>query len=626
LSDPHPFSGTDGNRTRDILLAKQKQISSIATEAGGFPFQRPVFRSPKIPDKSQDYVLPCVAAVNLRNRICEIRWLLVIGCSSVLGMGHHRIEQSSTESSAPERLSSKEDSPKETRVTFASSLSSRWPVSGGASGLRAAALGLQAKLAVGGTNDPAEKEADAVAAEVVARIRRSDGGVVPPEVNRSPAQRIRRDAVVGSEGGPADSDTEQRIQARRGGGSPLPADMAEQMGAGFGADFSAVRLHTGAESAELNDRLQARAFTVGSDVFLGSGADVRSGDGQQLLAHELTHTIQQSETGAVQRLGLVHRKELVQRDDVPRSPEQEAEAKTEFIDHFASIFGDVTWLQTTDGWKNARQTAEMVWAKMYETLAKTAPRMEKLPKVSGTEFSELTIKGDRYKPSSSGESQIVLQSNPEYKKALAAAEEFATMLKDLTKQSPEAKKIAKNGFAFWSGQPAKKAAGQSGLQSLEGSQLGGMFEETKIPEGTDMSIWGSISKSYAEWATEGMDTKGNYKGFVGTGGDRLDSIYNSVERWAFQKGREGEMAGISFTLRWHAVVPHQEAYEVAARKEAESGGKKQWIERESYKKGAFASGGSDVGPVDGFNSRVQAEDAMRTADAARRATTGKQPD
>ncbi|MDG1411985.1 MAG: DUF4157 domain-containing protein [Acidimicrobiales bacterium] len=165
-------------------------------------------------------------------------------------------------------------------------------------GAVAAMLRLQTKLLVGGTDDPAEREADAVAADVMSRIRRNAVVEHLPEVNRSPAQRIRRSAVVGTEGGSVDSDTEQRIRARRGGGSPLPADVAEQMGVGFGADFSDVRLHTGSESAELNSRIQARAFTIGPDVFLGDGADIRSGAGQELLAHELAHTIQQDGASA----------------------------------------------------------------------------------------------------------------------------------------------------------------------------------------------------------------------------------------------------------------------------------------------------------------------------------------
>ena len=73
------------------------------------------------------------------------------------------------------------------------------------------------------------------------------------------------------------------------------------MSAGFGTDLSHVRLHTGTEATDLNNRLQARAFTVGSDVFLRDSASLRSGAGQELLAHELTHVVQQSSGHEVAR-------------------------------------------------------------------------------------------------------------------------------------------------------------------------------------------------------------------------------------------------------------------------------------------------------------------------------------
>ena len=251
---------------------------------------------------------------------------------------------------------------------------------------------------------------------------------------------------------------------------------------------------------------------------------------------------------------------------------------------------------------------------MYKTMAATAPLMADIQQCG--KFKELTVKGYSTKPVRTAGQTCRLIPNLK----LSAQQRVPNMLKDLTKQSPKAKKLAEEGFAFWSGDPAMAAAAHenSGLQSLEGSQLGGIFQDTKIPEGagTDMSIWGSLSKAYAEWATEGMDGKGRYKGFVGLGGDRLDSIYNSVERWAFQKAREGQIAGISFTFTWHAVIPERAAYAEAASQE--SGGAKARIERNRYGRGPVSAGGSDVGPVGGFGSRVDAANAMHEADAARR--------
>ena len=68
----------------------------------------------------------------------------------------------------------------------------------------------------------------------------------------------------------------------------------------FGADFSSVRVHDDAPSQELNRRMSAQAFTIGSDIFFsGSAPDASSSGGQGLLAHELTHVVQQG--GAAQR-------------------------------------------------------------------------------------------------------------------------------------------------------------------------------------------------------------------------------------------------------------------------------------------------------------------------------------
>jgi hypothetical protein len=95
------------------------------------------------------------------------------------------------------------------------------------------------------------------------------------------------------------NEVEQGIANARGGGQALPESVRGSMEGAFGADFSNVRVHTDAQSDTLNRSVGAKAFTQGSDIFFKSGAfQPESSDGQHLLAHELTHTIQQ---GAVQQ-------------------------------------------------------------------------------------------------------------------------------------------------------------------------------------------------------------------------------------------------------------------------------------------------------------------------------------
>ena len=67
----------------------------------------------------------------------------------------------------------------------------------------------------------------------------------------------------------------------------------------MGVNLGGVNVHTSPEADELNQQLGAKAFTTGQDIFFRSGAyDPHSSAGQELIAHELTHVVQQG-SGAV---------------------------------------------------------------------------------------------------------------------------------------------------------------------------------------------------------------------------------------------------------------------------------------------------------------------------------------
>ncbi|MBP7693513.1 MAG: DUF4157 domain-containing protein [Anaerolineales bacterium] len=101
------------------------------------------------------------------------------------------------------------------------------------------------------------------------------------------------------EAGPA---VEERLAARAGGGAPLPESTRTFMEDRFGADFSGVRVHHDGEAAQLSQAVGAQAFTHGGDVYFNSGKyDPGSSDGQHLLAHELTHTVQQGAAPVARR-------------------------------------------------------------------------------------------------------------------------------------------------------------------------------------------------------------------------------------------------------------------------------------------------------------------------------------
>ena len=89
-------------------------------------------------------------------------------------------------------------------------------------------------------------------------------------------------------------EVEQSIQQARGGGHGIDSRVRGQMESALGADFSNVRLHTDTRADTLNRELNARAFTTGQDIFFRQGAsNSGSSSGRELLAHELTHVVQQ---------------------------------------------------------------------------------------------------------------------------------------------------------------------------------------------------------------------------------------------------------------------------------------------------------------------------------------------
>jgi hypothetical protein len=131
--------------------------------------------------------------------------------------------------------------------------------------------------------------------------------VPPAETSAQKIQRIQRElgnrsiqrVLAQREGGQdsgfdVDDETEGRINSQRGGGQPLDVGVQQRMQDAMGYDFSGVQVHTSPEASNLSQTLQAKAFTTGSDIFFNEGAyQPQSSGGQELLAHELTHVVQQ---------------------------------------------------------------------------------------------------------------------------------------------------------------------------------------------------------------------------------------------------------------------------------------------------------------------------------------------
>ena len=177
---------------------------------------------------------------------------------------------------------------------------------------------IQPKLTIGQPNDQYEQEADRVADQVVRAssvqpgVQRKCAGCEQEEkISKKPQiQRMdqeeeqnqiqlmseeelqTRPATQASEVAPA--GVQSSIQQSRGSGSPLPASTRSFMESQIGADFSKVRIHTDSRAQRLSTKLNAQAFATGNDIYFNKGKfnpDTQSG--KHLLAHELTHTVQQ---------------------------------------------------------------------------------------------------------------------------------------------------------------------------------------------------------------------------------------------------------------------------------------------------------------------------------------------
>ncbi|MGB7521327.1 MAG: DUF4157 domain-containing protein, partial [Spirulinaceae cyanobacterium] len=153
---------------------------------------------------------------------------------------------------------------------------------------------VQAKLTVGQPGDKYETEADTTAAEVVKQIN-------SPATEESVSEKVEpvdQPTVMrhgGEQGGGVDSGVEQNIQGAKGSGQELSEKIKEPMEQAFGSDFSQVKVHTDGNANQLNRSLNSRAFATGQDIFFKQGEyNPENTSGQELIAHELTHVVQQN--------------------------------------------------------------------------------------------------------------------------------------------------------------------------------------------------------------------------------------------------------------------------------------------------------------------------------------------
>jgi len=173
--------------------------------------------------------------------------------------------------------------------------------------------GIQAKLKVGQAEDIYEQEADRIAEQVMRlpepRLMRQPEEenlirtkplieeitpLVRREVGKGEDEELIMTKPISGKAPEVSDDLQARLNQSKADGQALPESVRVFFEPQFGVDFGDVRLHTDQQSQQTAARVHARAFTYGPHIWLGKGAN--EGD-RRLMAHELTHVVQQSGGG-----------------------------------------------------------------------------------------------------------------------------------------------------------------------------------------------------------------------------------------------------------------------------------------------------------------------------------------
>jgi len=140
---------------------------------------------------------------------------------------------------------------------------------------------IQAKLEISTPGDTHEQEADSMASKV---MRKEDDRVMtkPSQITSKPSHQQTT------------TQFDSSIKSTKGSGSSLDKSTRNFMESRFKNDFSNVKIHTDSNASNMSKSIHAKAFTIGNDIYFKSGMfNPASNSGKELLAHELTHTIQQ---------------------------------------------------------------------------------------------------------------------------------------------------------------------------------------------------------------------------------------------------------------------------------------------------------------------------------------------
>ena len=144
-----------------------------------------------------------------------------------------------------------------------------------------------------------EEDIDAEDAQALGDVQTGPGADQPEANIQRKCQHCDEEEITqrsenGRTGG-VDPAFESAMRSSKGSGNPLPQDTRTDMGNRFGSDFSNVRIHNDSGAARMSSQINAHAFTHGSDIYFNHGQyNSSDSSGRRLLAHELTHVVQQT--------------------------------------------------------------------------------------------------------------------------------------------------------------------------------------------------------------------------------------------------------------------------------------------------------------------------------------------
>ena len=224
---------------------------------------------------------------------------------------------------------------------------------------------IQASLRVSQPGDADECEADQVANRIVSSPERPaiqrkcncEGGASCPACEEEQVKGIHRKASSSSSGG--DSSVPSDLLRSVGPGQPLDASTRSFMESRFAYDFGGVRIHTGDDAARSAQSIQARAYTFHRDVVFDSGAYApNSAEGRKLLAHELTHVVQQSRSANGSRLQRAADTTQTQQPSTQQQQQQQQQSQPGFL----SKIGHGIATAATAVWHGIETAGKAVWS------------------------------------------------------------------------------------------------------------------------------------------------------------------------------------------------------------------------------------------------------------------------